>query len=878
MPVKFSLPTISRTVLAWLGLVFLVAISYLPATLFHLSINPLYRYSGLTSHARQGVTKGSAFIDPNAGTTTQSLGHLSADDWLNGRVPWWNPYSGVGLPLAAEMQSEALFLPFVLLLHFPDGVIYLRIAMQILAGVATFLLLRKLRLGSVPAFLGAVFYTFNGTFSWFAHGEIMPLPFLPLFLLGIEKAVANTKDQERGGWALISVAIAYSIYAGFPETAFMDGLLAFLWALVRIGGLSWPLRKLLSAKICVGGIAGLFLTTPLLVPFFEYLQHSGVAHNDFGDRGLPKSTFLQLFLPYVYGPVEGYIGSDTTSELMVDWGNIGGYFGITVVFLAVLGAIAVKRERTLRLLLVLWTVLVVARTIDVPGTHALFRLIPGINLIAVYRNSSGSFEMATAILAAFAIEHWISGSGLARSRVLVSTGLTVMLVGVGFALGQAMIQRLESGAHRYPVWLWSSIAFAVFFLAVPSVLCASLPTQRRIALLSATIIAECMSLYVIPHFAGLREISMDLTPLNFLKDHLGWQRAYALGGVHPNYGSYYQVPFIDHESLPVSDSWIDYLRTNVDPDVNAVTFSGDVPPPFPKRAQALRRNLSSVKDTGVLFITAPRNTYPLEERTFLPHAASGNIAVYLNEGQQIAGTLPKPAGDLGSVQIATVMVGTDGGAATGALRLQLCSGPVCAEGDSDLTSAADNAPLPVHLSRPLAIQAAAPFRYTLTHSGSNHPVAIWMFPNVTEGGSATLPDGEASERTPDVSLAPGQPDFQPVFRSSTEDIFKLSNAAPYFEVRSGNCKLTIESDQALQSACPSAATLIRRELFYPGWQVFVNGRETALRANSIFQALDLSPGKSRIEFRYLPTNTILSCVAGLFGLATVMLGYWRRLV
>ncbi len=216
-------------------------------------MNPLYRNSGLVARAAPGLTRGFPVIDPNAGTTTQSLGRLSAEDWLHGQVPWWNPYAGVGLPLAAEMQSEAFFLPFVLLLHFSAGVIWLRIVMQMLAGVATFMLLRQLRMGSVAALLGSVFFTFNGTFAWFAHGEIMPLPFLPLFLLGIERALDSAKEHRRGGSVLIAIAIAYSIYAGFPETAFLDGLLALLWAVVRLATLAPVSRKAFVAKVCLGG-------------------------------------------------------------------------------------------------------------------------------------------------------------------------------------------------------------------------------------------------------------------------------------------------------------------------------------------------------------------------------------------------------------------------------------------------------------------------------------------------------------------------------------------------------------------------------------------------------------------------------------------------
>jgi hypothetical protein len=43
-------------------------------------------------------------------------------------MPWWKLYSGVGLPLAAEMQNSALFVPFVLLLNAADGALCLKLS------------------------------------------------------------------------------------------------------------------------------------------------------------------------------------------------------------------------------------------------------------------------------------------------------------------------------------------------------------------------------------------------------------------------------------------------------------------------------------------------------------------------------------------------------------------------------------------------------------------------------------------------------------------------------------------------------------------------------------------------------------------------------
>ena len=39
-----------------------------------------------------GIFPGMPNIDPNTGFATQALGVRAALDWLQGAVPWWNPY------------------------------------------------------------------------------------------------------------------------------------------------------------------------------------------------------------------------------------------------------------------------------------------------------------------------------------------------------------------------------------------------------------------------------------------------------------------------------------------------------------------------------------------------------------------------------------------------------------------------------------------------------------------------------------------------------------------------------------------------------------------------------------------------------------------
>src|ERR1700733_5482198 len=100
-----AMPSTAATSRAWLilVLVLLPVIVHVPALFNWISVNPIYWESGLasTTPEQSALLRGfPGWVDGNAGVTTQALGKLAAEDWLHGTVPWWNPYSGVGLPLA----------------------------------------------------------------------------------------------------------------------------------------------------------------------------------------------------------------------------------------------------------------------------------------------------------------------------------------------------------------------------------------------------------------------------------------------------------------------------------------------------------------------------------------------------------------------------------------------------------------------------------------------------------------------------------------------------------------------------------------------------------------------------------------------------------
>ena len=177
------------------------------------------------------------------------------------------------MPLAGETQAAALFPP-TLLTAVSNGQLYEHILLELIAGICTYLLLMRIRVALPAAVAGGIAFALCGKFAWFADATVNPLPFLPMLLLGIEWAVAATRTRRPGGWRLIAVAGALAVYAGFPEVAYINTLMAVFWVAWRCGCLGRPLLRPFLTKIVLGGVAGTLLAAPMLVAMGTYLTHA----------------------------------------------------------------------------------------------------------------------------------------------------------------------------------------------------------------------------------------------------------------------------------------------------------------------------------------------------------------------------------------------------------------------------------------------------------------------------------------------------------------------------------------------------------------------------------------------------------------------------
>lgn len=586
-------------------LVLLPILVKLPLIAGLLHADPLLLHGGL-QHGLVGGPLGPGLpsIDPNVGFTSHALGTRAALDLLAGHIPWWNPFEGVGTPLAGEMQSAALF-PLTLLLGLRNGQVYEHIAFQIIAGLATYGLLRRLDVARLPAFAGAAVFAFNGVFAWLANAVANPVPFLPVLLLGIEVAANRARQARPGGLWLIAIAVAASLNAGFPEVAYLNGLLAAVWTMTRAASLDRRASLIFLARTGLAAVAGLLIAAPIVIAFADYLPLAEIgAHVEGGFQfaHLDKSYLVTMALPYWGGGIFSR-GSDGGF-----WGSVGGYAGVTLLALAGAGLAGAasaafsglpRQHVGLRLVLAAWIIVTVSMTFGLPWFDWLFHAVPFLSQVAVFRYFPASWIMALCVLAALGLDDVLRGG----PRWPLVVGVLLLALGVAGLLHVAPLDRSLTRlarAARVLGLLWAALLLGLS-------LWPGLSIRRRTTGLAAIMVAEAIIWFAIPIASYPRHGSVEREGIQFLQTNLGLQRIMSLGPISPNYGSYFGIAAINHNDLPIPRAWVAYVRAHLDANYDAIAFNGDVraDPAGPSARDMLAHNLAAYAAIGVRYVVTP---------------------------------------------------------------------------------------------------------------------------------------------------------------------------------------------------------------------------------------------------------------------------------
>ncbi|WP_165227951.1 YfhO family protein [Aquisphaera insulae] len=265
-----------------------------------------------------------------------------------GRIPLWNPHSGMGAPHLANGQS-AVFDPINAIAYattIPFALGWMAAIRLWIAGLGAFLLARFWGLGAWSRWFAGLAYPFCGFLVVWLLYPVTPVAiWLPWILLASDRSLEDPRPRSAG---LLAIVVALAILGGHIQTAahVLLAALAFAaWRLaVSVPSWSERTRRLLVWSAGIG--LGILLASAQILPLAGYLSRSSV----WGDRRQETRPFWAfsrprildtacMAFPYAYGSqrrgqpnLARALGVHNLNE------SAGAYAGLaTLIWLAPLG-------------------------------------------------------------------------------------------------------------------------------------------------------------------------------------------------------------------------------------------------------------------------------------------------------------------------------------------------------------------------------------------------------------------------------------------------------------------------------------------------------------------------------------------------------------
>jgi Bacterial membrane protein YfhO len=377
------------------------------------------------------------------------------DAYANLRAPLWNSNEGTGAPLLADSVTapfDPLRLPVLISPGAVQWDIYL-VGRFLVGGLVTFAFAWSLGL-SLPASLTlAVGYILSGFFIVDSENAILDVYLMfPLILLGVELAISR-----RRMWCVLLIAfgVVLDLNGGLPEASFLTILAAGGYCTYRLAVSAFEAGDVRRAirpaiLICIGFVAGFALAAPWLLPFLEYLPNAYSVHTANAGLGLgyvaPRWA-LALLIPYIDGPPLAPI--HPTQFFLAR-----NYFGVVLVFLAVLGLWHRPLARRAGWFFLAVAVLGLAKTYGVPGINELGGL-PVFRLVILGLWSAPVIAFSVAALAGLGVDRVYRGEQLGASPYLATAGVGIALAWL-LAMNRDILVPL---ARSQFVWLSAGVAF-----------------------------------------------------------------------------------------------------------------------------------------------------------------------------------------------------------------------------------------------------------------------------------------------------------------------------------------------------------------------------------------------------------------------------------
>ncbi len=415
--------------------------------------------------------------------------HAWSAEWVKrtGHLPLWNPEIFGGMPFVAAGSGDVFYPTWLLRFVVPVTTagnlsFFLH---YILAGLFTYLLLRRLAVGWTGSVIGGLAYELSGLLASYPSpghdGKLFASAMLPLMLLALVLAL---RDRRWEGYPMVGVATALTLLGHF-QLAYYSLIAAGLFALYltfEAAGDSGAGERVLRLGLAlVAVLIGFGIAAIQILPFFEYIPFSPRAQGYHGFEGSTSFAIPWNHVPEFF--LKNFVGRSWDTY----WGSNAlkfhsEYLGLPVVVLAALGVAVPERRRQ-----VLWLggigllFLLISLGAATPFYKVWWALMP---LVKKTRAPGMAFyvvALVTAMFAGLGVERALKGAGRRVMTLALIVGGIVALLGVTGVFGhiaEALAAEKAAAARAdAAAILWGAVTSGLALAAVAAVLG---PAQGRL--------------------------------------------------------------------------------------------------------------------------------------------------------------------------------------------------------------------------------------------------------------------------------------------------------------------------------------------------------------------------------------------------------------
>jgi len=414
--------------------------------------------------------------------------HAWSAEWFkrSGHLPLWNPEIFGGMPFVAAGSGDVFYPTWLLRYVVPVTTAgNLSFSLHyVLAGLFTYLLLRRLRVGWTGSVVGGLAYELTGLIASYPSpghdGKLFASTMLPLLLLALVLAL---RDRRWQGYPLLAAATGLTLLGHFQLAYYsliVAGLFALYLTLEEAGDSKTAERVARLGFALAAVLVGFGIAAIQILPFFEYIPFSPRAQGYSGFEGsssyaIPWDHVPEFFLKSFVGSRETYWGSNPI-KLHSE------YLGLPVVVLAALGATVRERRRQ-----ILWLggigllFLLISLGAATPFYKVWWTLMP---LVKKTRAPGMAFyvvALVTAVFAGLGVDRALRGQGKRAMTPALIIGGVVALLGVAGVFGHiaealAAAKASVASADQSAI-LWGAVSSGLALAAAAAVLG---PAQPRL--------------------------------------------------------------------------------------------------------------------------------------------------------------------------------------------------------------------------------------------------------------------------------------------------------------------------------------------------------------------------------------------------------------